>query len=323
MIRLAKPKTHFKARVLAMSIMAVAASMASHANADAQADAQALFEEGMKLMQQGKHQQACPKLQASLKLDSALGTRFHLAECYETVGKTASAWALFREAAAKSRAEQLYPQATKATARADALEPKLAKVVLDVPFEVATVRAISITLDGELLGDTSWDVPLPVDPGKHLIRVTGQGKRPYSTEFDISEATSKTIQIPPLEDVNAIKKNTVIGISMIGLGAGAIIAGSVFGVMSLDRNDAWQKEFDANCEKVTGNCALDSISTIRAIESERDKYATLSTIGFIAGATVAAAGAVVWIAPWQKKKGDVSFIPVGPGGLGATLHGSF
>lgn len=84
---------------LVCSAMLLAAAIAPAAAAQAgggdKAVAQALFTEALKLMKSGAHAEACPKLEKSQELDPGMGTQFRLAECYEGVGRIASAWALF------------------------------------------------------------------------------------------------------------------------------------------------------------------------------------------------------------------------------------
>ncbi len=46
----------------------------------------------------GHAREACPKYADSQRLDPQLGTLLHLGECYAKIGKTASAWASFRDA---------------------------------------------------------------------------------------------------------------------------------------------------------------------------------------------------------------------------------
>src|SRR5689334_6286435 len=65
--------------------------------------ARALFRSGRGLVAEGKYEQACPKFEQSLKLDPGLGTKFNLADCYEHLGKTATARTLFLEVAALAR----------------------------------------------------------------------------------------------------------------------------------------------------------------------------------------------------------------------------
>src|SRR5687768_6154338 len=84
--------------IFSLSCVAFAPRLAS-AQGD-KATAEALFAEGRRLMSSGDFKTACPKFAASQKLDPGLGTSLNLADCYEKSGKTASAWAEFRDAAA-------------------------------------------------------------------------------------------------------------------------------------------------------------------------------------------------------------------------------
>src|SRR5581483_5876986 len=68
------------------------------------AAAQALFDQAKDLASQGRHVEACQKLEESEKLDPGIGTEFHLADCWQHLGRTASAWAMFREVESKARA---------------------------------------------------------------------------------------------------------------------------------------------------------------------------------------------------------------------------
>src|SRR5215472_1302913 len=60
--------------------------------------AQALFEEGKRLMSEGKYREACAKLADSERLDPGAGTLLNLAACYEKNAQTASAWSTYVEA---------------------------------------------------------------------------------------------------------------------------------------------------------------------------------------------------------------------------------
>src|SRR5262249_50676254 len=72
---------------------------AAQNTSDIKAAANALFDEGKRLLEAGDVEQACPKFEASLRLVDRLGVRLNLADCHERQGLTATAWAEFREAA--------------------------------------------------------------------------------------------------------------------------------------------------------------------------------------------------------------------------------
>src|SRR5882672_4544932 len=69
-----------------------------HADATAaeKVAAEALFDDGRKLLADGRFAPACEKFEQSEHIDPAVGTLLYLAECYEKSGRTASAWATFR-----------------------------------------------------------------------------------------------------------------------------------------------------------------------------------------------------------------------------------
>src|SRR5580692_5602780 len=60
--------------------------------------ADALFNAGRSLLEAGEYSDACPKFAESQKLAPGLGVTLYLADCYERVGRTASALAEFRRA---------------------------------------------------------------------------------------------------------------------------------------------------------------------------------------------------------------------------------
>jgi hypothetical protein len=172
-------------------------SAAASAQSDSAA-ARGLFSEARALMEEERFAEACPKLEESLRLDQGMGTQFNLAHCWEKLGRTASAWALFLDVAAAARAGNQPDRETAARERAKVLEAKLARLRIDVP---EPSRDMQIERDGQDVGRAAWGTAMPVDPGKHTITVSAPGKKDWTSDVDVP-ATSRTVsvKIPALTD---------------------------------------------------------------------------------------------------------------------------
>lgn len=149
-------------------------------------------------MEKEQYEEACPKFEESLRLDAGMGTQFNLAHCWEKLGRTASAWALFLDVAAAARAANQPQRETAARERAKALEPKLSRLRIDVPDPAEEMK---IERDGLDVGEAMWGTAVPVDPGVHVIEVRAPGKKKWSDEIRVSgSARTMSIKVPPLED---------------------------------------------------------------------------------------------------------------------------
>src|SRR5262245_38817852 len=119
-------------RAVMVSVAVATVAAAASARADDKAFAEATFQDGRKLLKEGKVAQACAKFEASYHADEALGTLLNLADCHERLGRTATAWAEFREAQdiAHLRGDTREDAARK---RADGLEPRLDRMRINPP----------------------------------------------------------------------------------------------------------------------------------------------------------------------------------------------
>ncbi|WP_437629465.1 hypothetical protein [Sorangium sp. So ce854] len=167
---------------------------------DAWADtaaAQALFDAARQLMAQGKHADACPKLEESQRLDPGIGTQFNLAVCYEQIGRTASAWSTFLDVAGAAKAAGQLEREKVARQRATALEPRLIRLTITAPE--GAPADLQVKRDGAVVGRAQWGIPVPVDPGKHTIEASAAGKAPFTKTIELGRAgASETVAIPPL-----------------------------------------------------------------------------------------------------------------------------
>jgi hypothetical protein len=307
------------------------AGPAAAQSANDKAAAETLFEQGRALLQKGKYAEACPKLAESLRLDTGIGTMLYLAECYERSGKTASAWAQFREA--QETARQAGDSREKvARDRADKLEPKLSRLAIVVPKEVS---GLVVTRDGREVGKPVWGTPTPIDAGKHVIRASAAGYEPFETTVDVgADRASAKVEIPalvakppdqpapapvvvaapapvPEEGHGGGQRTIAIGVGILGLvGVGV---GSVFGLEAISTlSDA-----DQHC---SGNACDQQGLDLR---SDSRSQATISTIGFVVGGVALAGAAVLWFTA-PKSRAAVGIAPATNAGVpGLSALGRF
>jgi len=160
------------------------------------ATAQALFSSARKLADAGKFAAACPKFEESERIEPAIGTEFHLAKCWEQIGRNASAWAMFLRVSSQARAQNQLDRAELAAARARALEAKLARLKIEVR---AKAPGLEVFRDGHELGSASFGEAVPLDPGEYEVSARAPGYEPFSTHVRLSDVSGVvTVEIPAL-----------------------------------------------------------------------------------------------------------------------------
>ena len=160
--------------------------------------AEALFQEGRKLVDDHRYAEACPKFAESQRLDPGIGTLLNLATCHELEGKTASAWAEFTQALGIATREARASAQQLARTHLDAITPKLPKIVISVPAE-NEVPSLEVRLDGHLIGKPAWGIAAPIDPGPHTVAASAPGKKEWSSEVVFAPAEPKTVVVPLLD----------------------------------------------------------------------------------------------------------------------------
>ena len=191
----------------ALAALFVAAVVSSGRAARAQAVspedaalAQSLFDEARRLMIADRFGEACPKLAESHRLDPALGTLLNLAVCNERLGKTASAWAEYRDAESVAKREGRLERVTYAREHAAQLEPRLSHLLI-VRAEGNADPGLEVRLDGVTVGEPALGTAIPVDPGAHRVEVRATRKKAWSVDVTVDDrAERKSVAIPPLED---------------------------------------------------------------------------------------------------------------------------
>jgi hypothetical protein len=181
--RFASKKQAFStgAAVTAMLTSALSANADPPSN---DARAEALFATAKQLMANGQVADACPLFADSKALAPGVGVSLHLADCYERIGRTASAWQEFDSAQRMARQRGDEKRAILAETRAVALEPRLKRLTIatwGTPGEGWQVQ-----IDGDKLPLDRWNTSLAMDPGDHtvVVDVPGQASRTLHTHLD-------------------------------------------------------------------------------------------------------------------------------------------
>jgi len=156
-------------------------------------DAATLFKAGRDAAKKGDYVTACAKLDQSLKLDPAPGTLLNLADCQEHLGKTSTAWQLFKQAlqTLPKGDDRLGPAKDRVTA----LEPRIAHLEVTLSCDAALAGTCKVTSDGADF--TSFGSPVLTDPGLHVLVVSAAGRTDRRFEVTVAEGQTARITVGP------------------------------------------------------------------------------------------------------------------------------
>jgi serine/threonine-protein kinase len=338
-----------RSRLASLALLVAVSTAPARALCDPTPDqrltATSLFDDARKLMAAKDFVQACPKLEESQRLDPGLGTLLNLAECQAQLGKTATAWANFLEAAYQAKAQNQTKREMAARARAATLEPKLSR--LTIKAVLTSGVAIEIKRDGNVVSPSTVGTAIPLDPGVHTISASAPGKQPWSTTITVTtEPRSFEVGIPQLDEATPVPPPDrkpppppppevpkpapevtpppplppppppppdtsnaagprAAGIALTLLGAGGLVTGAVFAALAAQKNSA---------SMGSGQCTKGNVCTA-AGTSTRNQALTdgdIATGAFIGGGVVAAAGVgcLIAAAVMSKKSTGSAAVPV-------------
>jgi serine/threonine-protein kinase len=332
---------------LACVVMSTVASWPSAALAEkpSKQTAQALFEEGRRLMTAGSLAEACEKLAESQRLDPGAGTLLNLALCYEKRAMHASAWLTYKEAAAAAERSGRAEWATRARTKATALAPSLSTLTVLVP-DGAKTPGLEVRLDGSPLSRETWGVALPVDGGSHVVDARAPKHEPWTKSVEVaSEREAANVTVPQLaaghaedarepapiaaaprasvepaspapqheEEASRGGTQRVLGLVALGAGVVGIGAGTYFGLRASSEHDTAR----ADCNPDETRCGP---SGLAAYDDART-FATASTVSFAAGGVLAVAGVVLYLtAPKAARRAGIA---PAQRGFGFDLGGTF
>ncbi|MEY4580211.1 MAG: hypothetical protein RL701_4914 [Pseudomonadota bacterium] len=276
------------------------------------ATADALFDTARHLMVDGEYAQACAKFEASQALDPSAGTLLNLADCYEKAGRTASAWARFRETASAARKTGSLDRERIARDRMRNLEGRLSYLTINA----WKGQTLAISRDGVQVDPAVVGTAIPVDPGTHEIVASAPGKRSFHTQVEVGDNADRlSVTVPILNDetppsearfTSANEPNSqsasanleeragaanggaqrAVALVTAAVGVAGIATGTVFGLKAAS---TWS-DAKAHCNPYP-YCADSGASLSR----EAQQSGTISTLGFVAGGVGLATFALLWL----------------------------
>lgn len=318
------------------------------------AEAQALFDDGNRLMHDGQFAEACEAFEASNRIEPRAGTLIWLGDCRVKNHQLASAWSAYRDALTRVKDPAKRETATK---RAAEIEPRLSYLTVSVPDD-RQLDGLVLTRDGKPFDPILWNRALPVDGGDYVIA----GRAPDHEDWQVTahvpiEGARITIEVPrlgermkpvaappsppssppssppaspppltealgppaaPARGMFTMRRKVAIGAA--GASVTAVVVGAVFGESSRTKtNDAYKL-----CPDPAMTCVrADQANALIASSHRRSQEAN---IAFGAGAAAAIAAGVLWLtgAPDAESPRRVSVVPrVAPGETGLVVQTRF
>jgi hypothetical protein len=318
------------------------ASASARAQTDAKAIAEALFQEGRRLVAEQKLAEACPKFAESQRLDPSAGTQLNLANCLELSGKLATAWATYREAAVSAQTAGRADLQATALKRAEALTGRLSRITILAPD---APRGLVLAADGAELQSAVVGVPIPFDVGTHIVTAKAPGKEMWSKSVTVEgEGKQQIVTVPPLADAAAasppsasatsltaeppapsapvgMSTQRIVGLGAIGLGAVGLGVGTYFTVQAKSRLDDSYAACDPNDRN---RCTARGVS----LRDDARRAGNIATVTFGISAAALVTGVVLYVRGGTAEPTKASRAPsIAPffsaSGSGASLAGTF
>ncbi len=318
------------------------------ASSDA-ANADSLFTEAKQLMATGDYASACPKLAESYRLDPGTGTLTALAVCHQHVGKVATAWSEFVEVASSAQRQGRADREAFARQQITALEPLLSRLTIQVPAEVALIPKLQVRRDAVVVSQPAWGVPVPVDPGDHVIEATAPDREPWTGHVTVDANSDKKEIAVPLLDKQAAATPPVdetptpspapaetpierhrafpmrpVGLVVGGAGIVSLALGSYFGATAISKSSDAKKLCPPSSP--CGNAG--AVSENNDAKSD----ALISDITVIAGVAAIGTGLFMFLTAPKEAAAPSESAPsaawrlvptIGTNAAGLTLHAAF
>jgi len=334
-----------RVRRLSCFVLLAVVCFADRAHAD---EAGRLFDRGLKDMLRGQYDTGCALIAESQQLDPQPGTLFTLAECYRKAGKLVTAIERYTEYI--TLYETLPAKQKRAHKERQQISIKDRASLLDVVPRISLVlpenapKGTIVMKDGVALQRDALKEPLLVDPGEHVFVTQAPGGTAIEQRATLKRGEQQRLELllgataaapagseqplpptpsPGLESDgsegppaagsadagvadDAGSSQRTWGWVLGGLGVAGVAVGAVTGAVVLSDADV----IKSHCPEPK-TCDPEAMDDVNRAKDHADKFGTVATIGFAAGLSLVAAGAVLLLtAPSKPPASSGRLVPV-------------
>ena len=306
-----------RARAVAtIAMVALAWSPLAHAE-DIHPTAQRLFQEASKLLNTDPIR-ACKLFEDSLAYERMRETLMNVANCHQKVGRLASAWRLYREAeplfheaaahaATRQQAATEEKLAAIAASMAAALVDRLPRIQLHVS---AAPAGLTISSNGEVIPQSDWGKPMPVDPGTYKIRA--EAPNYHSRDLSAEAREGETVRIDvELEPVPApvlppppppwwSRRVTIYSVG--GVGVATLATGLTFGALAMSKIERAKQ---LGCNYDTTICPD---KEAQEVSDRAGLFSKIATSTSIAGGTLVGVALVLYVLAPDERRAPVPYV---------------
>jgi hypothetical protein len=158
--------------------------------------ARALFEEGLRFVEGQQWQEAADRFGRVLAIRASATVSYNYASALVHLGHMVEASRALRGVAADPAASREVVEAAR-TLLAE-VEPRIGQLTVRLRGDVSNV---SVTIDDKPLPEGSIGIPVPLDPGQHIVRATRGGLPLARRAVDVTDGSpllNVTIDVVPL-----------------------------------------------------------------------------------------------------------------------------
>ena len=255
---------------------------------DHEQDAERLFREGQKLLEERRFGEACPKFEAAYTKDHSLGTLINLAFCHKEQGATWYAWLEFREAEVKATELNRADRRDFAHQRLAELEKQLPKLVIENPRKVPLT---DVLVEDRKVFEAERGSVFAAEVGERRFTFKATGKKPAATLITVAKGDKvQHVTVPEMEDAPAERApgsdhaadsakhadgaattesgstQRTLGWVALGVAGVAVLVGTIEGVSTFSSNCHGGKACtDAERDSANGSGTVADISFVVAL----------------------------------------------------------